>query len=201
MTVTTKTYIYLYIYIYVYVCNRFVKVEPQQMEDISTLGDPVMGMILGAVTSKKSLGETTRSSGMSNEFDYAAAYGVGQSRTTLSSSVTSSRSRQQQQQQQVGMMSSEEKRIVIHAPPGRLGIVIDTPNGQPALIHAIKDTSILKQDVRVGDRLLSVDGDDTTKMSSIQISRIISQRSQNPIRTLIFSRTFTNPISLRTENQ
>lgn len=172
--------------------STFVKVEPQQMEDVSTLGDPVMGMILGAVTSKKSLGETTRSS-VTNEFDYAAAYGVGQSRTTLSSSVSSSTSsrRQQQLKQQ---KSGEEKTIVIHAPPGRLGIVIDTPDGQPALIHAIKDTSILKQDVRVGDRLLSVDGDDTTKMSSIQISRIISQRSQNPIRTLIFSRTSTNSI-------
>ena len=54
-------------------------------------------------------------------------------------------------------------------------VVIDTPGGVP-LVHAIKDTSILADKVRVGDQLVSVDDIDTTQLSAIEVSKLISSR-------------------------
>jgi len=82
----------------------------------------------------------------------------------------------------------QEETIVIVAPAGRLGVVIDTPNGGVPIVHAIKDTSILADKIRVGDRLISVDDEDTTEMTAIKVSRLISTRSQNPSRILVFLR-------------
>lgn len=82
----------------------------------------------------------------------------------------------------------QEEIIEIVAPPGKLGVVIDTPNGGSPIVHAIKDTSILADKIRVGDTLISVDDEDTREMSAIKVSRLISTRSQNPSRVLVFLR-------------
>jgi C-terminal processing protease CtpA/Prc len=81
-----------------------------------------------------------------------------------------------------------EERIEIFAPAGKLGIVIDTPNGGVPMVHAIKESSVLIDRVKVGDKLVMVDGIDTTTMSAIKVSRLISTRSDNPRRVLIFLR-------------
>jgi len=81
-----------------------------------------------------------------------------------------------------------EDRIEIDAPPGKLGVVIDTPNGGVPLVHAIKDTSVLADRIRVNDKLVSVDGEDTTTMSAVKVSRLISSRADNPRRILVFVR-------------
>lgn len=82
----------------------------------------------------------------------------------------------------------QEEIIEIVAPAGKLGVVIDTPNGGSPIVHAIKDTSILADKIRVGDTLISVDDEDTREMSAIKVSRLISTRSQNPSRVLVFLR-------------
>ena len=76
-------------------------------------------------------------------------------------------------------MYNEEERFVVAAPPGKLGIVIDTPTGGIPFVHAIKDTSVLVESVRIGDQLISVDGLDTTSLSAIQVSKLISSKAQN----------------------
>ena len=81
-----------------------------------------------------------------------------------------------------------EDRIEIVAPSGKLGIVIDTPNGGIPMIHAIKESSPLIDQVKVGDKLIMVDGIDTTSMSAIKVSRLISTRSDNSRRVLIILR-------------
>jgi C-terminal processing protease CtpA/Prc len=81
-----------------------------------------------------------------------------------------------------------DDRIEVMAPAGKLGIVIDTPNGGIPMVHAIKESSILIDQVKVGDRLIMVDGIDTTSMSAIKVSRLISTRSDNPRRVLVFLR-------------
>jgi hypothetical protein len=60
--------------------------------------------------------------------------------------------------------SEQQVPFEITVPAGKLGVVIDTPNGGFPIVHAIKDTSILADRVRVGDRLVSVDGQDCTAM-------------------------------------
>ena len=57
------------------------------------------------------------------------------------------------------------------------------------VVHAIKETSVLANQVKVGDRLLSVDGVDCTGMTAMNVSKLISQRAQNPSRAFVFSRS------------
>lgn len=85
-------------------------------------------------------------------------------------------------------MYGEDERIEVIAPPGKLGVVIDTPmNGAP-MVHAIKETSVLADRVRIGDRLMSVDGQDTTEMSAIRVSKLISSKAMNAQRRMVFLR-------------
>lgn len=88
-------------------------------------------------------------------------------------------------------MYGEEEQFEIIAPPGKLGVVIDTPyNGEKVpVVHAIKDTSILAERVRIGDKLLSVDGQDTKGMSAVTVSKMISAKSMEPQRRLVFLRS------------
>jgi hypothetical protein len=76
-------------------------------------------------------------------------------------------------------MYNEEEKFVVAAPPGKLGIVIDRPSAGIPVVHAIKDTSVLVSSVRIGDKLIAVDGLDTTSMSAIQVSKLISSKAQN----------------------
>jgi C-terminal processing protease CtpA/Prc len=85
-----------------------------------------------------------------------------------------------------------EERFDVVAPAGKLGMVIDTPNGGMPVVHAIKDTSVLAEEVRVGDRLLSVDGEDCTGMTAMQVSKLISLKSEKPARVLVFARSAAN---------
>jgi hypothetical protein len=86
-------------------------------------------------------------------------------------------------------MYGEDERIEINAPAGKLGVVIDTPlNGVP-MVHAIKDSSVLASRIRIGDKLVSVDGEDTTHMSAIKVSKLISSKAMNPRRRMVFMRS------------
>lgn len=85
----------------------------------------------------------------------------------------------------------EDERIEVIAPAGKLGVVIDTPlNGVP-VVHAIKDSSVLASRIRIGDKLISVDGEDTTHMSAIKVSKLISSKAMNPARRMVFMRSPT----------
>ena len=81
-----------------------------------------------------------------------------------------------------------EDRIEVIAPAGKLGMVIDTPSGGAPVVHAIKETSVLASKVQVGDRLIFVDDEDTTGMTAMQVSKLISIKADNSWRTLVFLR-------------
>lgn len=74
--------------------------------------------------------------------------------------------------------------------------MIDTPNGGTPVVHALKGESVLADQVEVGDYLLSVDGEDVTGMTALEVSKLISLKSDQP-RALAFSRSSnvkpTNP--------
>jgi len=77
-----------------------------------------------------------------------------------------------------------EEVIDVIAPPGKLGVVIDTPNNGPPVVHAIKDTSALVDQLQVGDKLVAVDDEDVRLMTAIKVSKLISRKSTNPSRKL-----------------
>lgn len=89
-------------------------------------------------------------------------------------------------------MYNEEEKFVVAAPPGKLGIVIDTPNAGLPVVHAIKDTSVLADQVRIGDKLVAVDGIDTTTLSAIRVSKLISSRAHTK-RMMVFVRSRNDP--------
>lgn len=79
----------------------------------------------------------------------------------------------------------------VHVPSGTLGLILDNceRSGAP-IVHKIQDTSCLKDGLQEGDRLLSVDGIDVQNMDAIFVSKLISRSSQQPFRTLTFSRSW-----------
>lgn len=187
-----------------------ILVEPQ--DDISTLGDPMWGpggMILGGIEKD----EATATVG--DDYDYTKQYRAtrdplsiaGTTNThdrTTSEDMSKLSSNQSLSMSKLGKMgeilfaddhsfeeqfSDPEERFNVVAPAGKLGMVIDTPNRGIPVVHAIKDTSVLFDQVRVGDRLISVDGEDCTGMTAMQVSKLISLKSEKPVRVLVFTRT------------
>jgi len=194
-----------------------IRLEDSDVEDVSTLGDPVYGsdpiMFVAPVDHQDS---TTERSADSANYDYNRVYGgaaelsagggskiikgtptnseCGGSAVSGYESGTSSASKLRDSDSLFSddnsferQYTEPEEQIRIIVPPGKLGVVIDTPDGIP-MVHALKDTSILATKIRVGDKLVSVDGEDITAMQALHVSKMISERSQNPTRVLVFVR-------------
>lgn len=191
----------------------------ENQDDVSTLGDPNFapgGMLLTGLERD----DTVTASIVSGDYDYSRRYGAAEtspararvdtlqssldgsqvagSATDLSSyaglgkmdnSIFSDDSSFEQQ------FANMEERFEVDAPQGKLGMVIDTPSGGVPVVHAIKETSVLADRVDVGDRLLSVDDEDTTGLTAMQVSKLISQKAQNSSRILVFARTRTRTMS------
>jgi hypothetical protein len=84
-------------------------------------------------------------------------------------------------------ISNRVKPFEVRAPPGKLGMVVDTPNGGVPIVRAIKPDSVLNGSVQIGDRLISVDHINVTSMSALEVSNLISLK-QHQQRLLIFCR-------------
>lgn len=81
-----------------------------------------------------------------------------------------------------------EEIIEVIAPAGKLGVVIDTPIQGAPIVHALRETSVLADRIRIGDKLISLDGEDISGKSAIQVSKMISSKSTNPERYMTFLR-------------
>lgn len=82
-----------------------------------------------------------------------------------------------------------EERYEIVAPRGLLGLILESnaEDGRPT-VNTVKPTSVLANVVKVGDRLLSVDGQDITTMKAVDASRIIALKKDKNSRVLVFTR-------------
>lgn len=67
--------------------------------------------------------------------------------------------------------------------------MIDTPDDGAPLVHAVKDSSVIADQICVGDKLVAVDDDDVRSMTAIKVSKLISRRSANHSRRLTVVRT------------
>jgi len=81
-----------------------------------------------------------------------------------------------------------EEILHIFAPPGKLGVVIDTPDDGAPVVHAVKETSVVVDKVKVGDKLVAVDDEDVRTLTAIKVSKLISRKSANPSRKLTILR-------------
>ena len=84
----------------------------------------------------------------------------------------------------------KEEYIEIIAPAGKLGVVIDTPNDGPPIVHAVKGSSPLTNEIQIGDKLVSVDDEDVRKWSAIEVSKLIGRKSVKNRKLGIMRTTF-----------
>lgn len=76
----------------------------------------------------------------------------------------------------------------VRAPPGLLGMIVaSSKTGGVPVVQNIKEDSVLRGRVLIGDRLISVDNEDVSTMATLEVSRLISSK-QNQQRTLVFVR-------------
>jgi C-terminal processing protease CtpA/Prc len=78
--------------------------------------------------------------------------------------------------------------FVVSAPRGKLGIIIDVSDSGEPLVRAIRGDSVLADKVKIGDRVLTVDGEGCAEMSAEQVSKLIAAKSSQPIREIMFVR-------------
>lgn len=172
----------------------------ERQDDISTLGDPVGIVLPGTMLDRD---EQTASV---NDYDYTQEYlerqGIAVDNRERFTSIDSGRgSTNSTSVPKVGnvnladdasfeeqFLDGPEERLEVDVPAGKLGMVIDTPDGGVPVVHAIKLESVLADRVQVGDRLISVDDQDVTKMSAVQVSKLISLKSDQD-RVLAFLRS------------
>lgn len=78
----------------------------------------------------------------------------------------------------------------VFVPPGKLGIIIDTPDDGPPTVHVVKETSAVRDRIHVGDKLIAVDDEDVQEMTATQVSKIISNKSFNSQRKFTIVRPY-----------
>ena len=186
-------------------------------DDVSTMSDPVYppGLSFG----KQTYADTDSITG---KYDYSKMYGgigemnstsssagastniTGSSRSQTTTTSTSVRSFHHQDSLRSNDLFSEEasfdeqfvsnieQYIEICAPPGKLGMVVDSMDDDVPMVHALRENSILMDKIRIGDKLISVDGEDTTGMTPREVSDLITEKSSNKVRILVFARSGGN---------
>jgi len=180
-------------------------------EDVSTLQGPAKTPGAGAA---ESLGGYGDQSVATVDYDYSKAYGGGADTSVSSAGGTfgsnahtlgAGQTLADLNQGGDGMTPSfsddgsfgdayrdpnvREELIDIYAPPGKLGVVIDTPDDGAPVVHAIKDSSVIADKLQVGDKLVAVDDEDVRTMTAIKVSKLISRKSANATRKLSIIRT------------
>jgi C-terminal processing protease CtpA/Prc len=146
------------------------------------------------------------------DYDYSKAYGGGGDNSVVSSALGTMGENTRSASGDVGTTAAaraalgasfdseggfreednsniKEEIIEIHAPAGKLGVVIDTPDDGAPVVHAVKDSSVIADQVCVGDKLIAVDDEDVRSMTAIKVSKLISKKSTNPSRKLTIVRT------------
>ena len=76
----------------------------------------------------------------------------------------------------------------VNVPPGKVGLVLETTEIGDPVVEEVKPTSPMVGEVEVGDRLLSIDGQDTRSLSAQVVSQVIAFKKDNPVRVFKFGR-------------
>ena len=91
---------------------------------------------------------------------------------TKSNDFSSAASTQNQQR-----VASKYERVCI-APPGRLGVVIDTTKDGP-VVYQVKDDSPMLGQIFPGDRMMTIDDIDTRGLRASQITQIMAEKADS----------------------
>jgi len=81
----------------------------------------------------------------------------------------------------------------INAPPGKLGVVIDTTRNGP-VVHQVKVGSPLENLIHEGDKIIEIDGIDTTALSASNVTKIMARRVDESRKIKVKSRAFAGEL-------
>jgi hypothetical protein len=173
--------------------------------DISTLGDPIPKGAAGVAGDQSTIGS------QSLEYDYQKAF-VDQNSLTDSRVVGSAEGGNSRlmtlntpdDPALTGMFGDDvdndtfdsssltEEQYEVIAPAGLLGLILESnlEDGRP-MVNNVKPSSVLSNVVRIGDRLLSVDGADVTKYSANDVSHLLASKKDQESRVMVFARNLT----------
>jgi hypothetical protein len=169
--------------------------------DISTLGDPIP-----AGASRNNDGDQSTIGSVSLEYDFKKAFMDAQSVTdsqladasvegapfvsavatlddpSLTSDIITT------VDDIYGSPFGGEDQFDVVAPAGLLGLILESSaeDGRPT-VNVIKPTSVLAHVVHIGDRVVSVDGQNVSTMRASDVSRLIASKKDKP-RVIAFSR-------------
>lgn len=85
----------------------------------------------------------------------------------------------------------------VEVPPGPLGIVIATPELGAPIVQGVKEDCRVRRDVRIGDRIISIDAEDVSDLPKSTILKMLADRGDK-YRTLGFSRPLQPAYSVST---
>lgn len=70
--------------------------------------------------------------------------------------------------------------VEVIAPPGKLGILLANKVGTkgPTHVSAVRSESVLAGKVHVGDRFVSIDGEDVSGMNSREITSVMARKAE-----------------------
>ena len=180
-------------------------------DDGSTLAEPTPR--LGMISSNESIGLYGDQSIATQDYDYSKAYGsqsvtssaggtfgsaaiIGAAAPPVANDAPSLFSKDTSFDALYGSAQpnddARDEYIDVYCPPGKLGVVIDTPDNGAPVVHAVKDSSVVADQIKVGDKVVALDDEDVRSFTAIKVSKMISRKSANPTRKLTLLRTVTN---------
>ena len=87
-----------------------------------------------------------------------------------------------------GDMGSDGGYVIAFAPTGPLGFSLESPDNSSMVVHSIKPTSPLVDQVKMGDKLIGVDDVDVRNLSPNRIVNLLATRKTNMWRKLTLLR-------------
>lgn len=82
-------------------------------------------------------------------------------------------------------VTARRSRITVHAPPGKLGIILaNKVDSRGTVVSGVRTTSVLAETISPGDRIVAIDGEDVSLMTVSEITTIMTRNAE-------FDRTLT----------
>ena len=150
--------------------------------DVSTLSDP-----LPLTTMAHPKDDASTIGSFSLDYDYQKAY-QHPSVSDVQSFDEEPRMYISADDETLQKQFASEEHFTVSAPSGTLGLILESSEDSVPVVSGIRSDSVLFDEVKIGDRLLSVDGMDVSEMLTSEVSRLIASKKHQPIRRLIFMR-------------
>jgi hypothetical protein len=152
--------------------------------DVSTLSDPIP--LHNAIGIPKD--ETSTIGSFSLDYDYQKAYLGSVSDVQSFGDDDEPRMYISADDETLFKQVASEEAFEISAPAGTLGLVLEASEDSVPVVSGIRSNSVLVNEIKIGDRLLSVDGQDVTEMLTSEVSKLIASKRHQPIRRMVFIR-------------